>query len=131
MNWREWVYSTLSSDAALLEVVPIGSMYGAGSVGDRPENKPFIIIRLSPSTRVNSFWSDSNVVVWVHDDPGDYARIDQVIDLCRRALDKKIPGRPGGIVAEWTGDSADLADDGYGTITRNTSYRLVSSEEPT
>lgn len=128
MNWREWIYSRLVNDQDLTRIVPIPSIYGAGSIGDRPEGKPFIVIRMSP-TQVNRFSSVHNVTLWVHDEAGDYALIDQVIDLCKAALNRVLPKQPGGIVVEWTGDSTDLADDGYGTITRNSSYRLITSED--
>lgn len=127
MNWREWVYQTLLNDEELMDLVPVGSVFGAGAVGTRPESKPFVVIRMGP-TQYNSFWSAANVQIWVHDEPGDYGRIDQIIDRCKSVLNRKTVDRLGGIVSEWTGDSTDLADDGYGTITRNTSYRLVTSE---
>jgi hypothetical protein len=130
MNWRQWIYEQLISDPQVTELVPAGSIYGSGSIGAPPASKPFLIIRMDP-TQVgrSSAWSVANATIWAHDEPGDFGRIDEVLLRVRRALNRKIPGQPGGITVEWSGDSTDLADDGYGTISRNASYRLITLEE--
>jgi hypothetical protein len=66
----------------------------------------------------------------VHDEPGDYTRIDEILYRVKSLL-PTLDGQSNGlghvVSIEWTGDSEDLADDGHGTITRNTGFSLVGS----
>jgi hypothetical protein len=125
MNYRIWCYERLTTDVQLASVVPPTSVFGAGAVGAVPSAKPFIVLRFGPRTA--SIGSIGNLTVWAHDEPGDYELIDEILGHARRLLDGAVPGVPGMITSEWTSDSTDLADDGYGTITKNSSYRLIES----
>lgn len=127
MTYREWCYSRLTNDVMLASIVPPTSVYGAGSIGAIPAEKPFIVMRFGPVTR--SIGNVGTLTVWAHDEPGDYAKIDNILWHVRRLLDRAIPGEPGLITLQWTSDSADLADDGFGTITKNSSYRLTESSQ--
>jgi hypothetical protein len=66
----------------------------------------------------------------VHDQPGDYTKIDAIIYRLRSLIPSLVPSRDTqgwlqGVV--WEGDSEDLTDDGHRTIARNTSFTLVGS----
>lgn len=97
---------------------------------DTPQNRPFLQIRWGRNDEGLDVVTRRNVVIWVHDEPGDYARIDTIILRLREFLPSLI-GQTNGlgwvVGVEWAGDSEDLSDDGHKTITRNTSFVLVGS----
>jgi hypothetical protein len=127
MNVREWLYQTLTNTVPLAAQVA-DRIYGAGSMETATRDKPYIVIRLEPSlpTLKEGIVDQQDVSVWVHDEPGSYVRITELLGIIRTALtstDRKVNGF---IACQWQGDSADLADDLLGTIVRNGSYRLMS-----
>lgn len=100
---------------------------------DTPQSRPFLQLRwgINAVGLAKTQVSRRTLVVWVHDQPGDYSvKIDPII-VRLRALLPTLEGLSNGaghvISVEWTGDSEDLADDGHGTITRNTGFSLVGS----
>lgn len=97
---------------------------------DTPEDRPFLQLRWGRNGVGLDVVTRRDLVIWVHDEPGDYGRIDSII-LRLRALLPGLEGTSNGLghlmVAEWTGDSEDLADDGHRTITRTTSFSLVGT----
>lgn len=110
-----------------LGIVPLGVL--TGDV-DTPEQRPFIQARWNNTTPGIDVASRRDVVLWVHDTPGDYDRIDSVIRRIKTIMASLVgvPHSAGHLmVAEWTGDSADLTDDGHGTITRTTSFSVVGT----
>lgn len=127
MNWRAWVYEKLSTAPEVTSIIPADQIYGAGALNLVPTTRPFITLRFMPAIRNVVNGRNDEVVVWVHDEPGDYGRIDEALAAVRTVLDEHVPDLPGSIVVRWQGESQDLADDGYGTITRNASYLLVGT----
>jgi hypothetical protein len=65
----------------------------------------------------------------VHDDLGDYARINSVLKALYDRLHHRnnIHDGAGNEITQmdWQGDSSDLFDPGYRTITRTTTFNLV------
>jgi hypothetical protein len=126
---RELVRAMIIADGALasLGVVPSGVF--AGDI-DTPQERPFIQLRWGRTDIGLDVVNRRNVVIWVHDEPNDYGRVDAILIRLRYVL-AALPGLAtslGHVVAvEWLGDSEDLADTGHGTITRTTSYSLVGS----
>lgn len=126
---RTIVRLALTADAPLatLGVVPEGVL--SGDV-DTPEQRPFIQLRWNNTSPGLDVVSRRDLVVWIHDMPGDYDRIDSVIRRIKTVMASLVGvAHSSGhlMVAEWTGDSADLTDDGHGTITRTTSFSLVGT----
>lgn len=129
MDWRTWVYDKLRLNAPLLLLVPVGSIYGAGSLQGVPANKPFVVINFGPESPMlkdgfSPVATGQFATVYVHDSPGDFLRINQILNAIREALIGQVVG-VGGICAEWLGDSADLADDVYKTNMRNGEYKFI------
>lgn len=122
MDWRNWVRDSLIAAAPIGEV-PAAGIFSGGTFTGSPEDKPFIEITMGVDVPFGPGRS-GNVTIWVHDDSQTYMRIDAAIAAIKEVLDGKRASGDG-IVSEWTGDSNDLADDGYKTITRNTTYRLI------
>lgn len=67
-----------------------------------------------------------NAQIWAHDQPGSYQRIDSLLAAVRAALVGPV-ALPGAIACRWQGDSQDLADDGLGTITRNSAFVFIGT----
>lgn len=126
---RELVYAAVTQDATIIAagVVPDGVI--ATDV-DTPQERPFIQIRWGRNDTGLDVITRRQVTIWVHDEPGDYARIDLIILRLRQLLPSLV-GMSNGlghvVGVEWTGDSEDLADDGHRTITRWASFSLVGS----
>ena len=97
---------------------------------DTPTQWPFIVQRWEETTPAYGLVGTQGLTVWVHDQPGDYARINTLLEWIKSALTAMVHvnGGDGRIVTQidWTGDSSDLFDDGWGTITRNAGFRVVS-----
>lgn len=149
INWRSLVWNMLQSLPDEVAFLSADSIYGPGSLKETPATKPFVMFILRErSSALNpgvAHWQD--VEIHVHDEPGSYVRIDQTIDaihgifpcddsgffpwpqvnpVTTLAWDGAL-GAAHAIGARFQGDSADSADDYYGTITRYASYRLVGS----
>lgn len=129
MDWRSWAYQNLiEAGNPILDILPAGSVYGAGSLKGSPAKKPFLVLRFGPKVRRRQEGPYSRTLeVWIHDEPGDYMQIESLIPLVRAQLEGQV-ALPGAVSCEWSGDSSDLADDGFNTITRNTLFVLVGSD---
>lgn len=133
MEWRVWMRTQLAGHAPLTAIIPADHQYPAGSLDAAPD-KPFIEIKVGPRqpgpfAGVGENYAD----VWVHDEAGTYMTIDAAIEEIKAALSgaerSQAVSASGGVVAQWTGDSDELADDGYGTICRYTSFKLNGREQ--
>ena len=126
MDWRLWSYELIRTNQPIVDVIE-ERVFGSGSVDKVPERKPFIIIRQdAPLPDLNDgdapLIASTTLTVWVHDEPGSYARIDRILGYVRGILVGQVPGA---VACTWLGDSGDLSDDTFKTITRNGSFRLV------
>lgn len=145
INWRALVYAMLSS----LSDGGGPTVHASGSLDQAPGTKPFVVFVLRErDSALNpgvAHWQD--LEIHVHDEPGSYTRIDGIISdihdifpcddsgffpwpqtnpVTSDPWDTGL-GATHAIGARFQGDSADSADDYYGTITRYASYRLVGS----
>jgi hypothetical protein len=128
---RAVVRSAIIADSTLigLGVVPEGVL--SGDV-DTPEPRPFLNLKWG-TTNPSPFGlaaMRTNLVVWVHDDPNDYERIDAICRRLRVLLEGLIGQQDiNDYVSQisWTGDSGDLKDDGHRTIARQSNYTLNGS----
>lgn len=126
MDWRTWAYAKLTANAGVGALVQDADVHGSGSLEGSPA-RPFIMLRFGPTVRgAYAGTSQTELQVWVHDEPGDYLRIQAILQAVRAALEGVVASA-GAHVARWQGESQDLADDGYGTITRWASYNLVGT----
>lgn len=126
---RALVRSALTDDPTLAARGVVPQAVLSGDV-DTPEERPFLQLRWNNTTPALDVVSRRDLVIWVHDTPGDYERIDSIIRRIKTIMSGLVglPHPEGHVmVCEWTGDSADLADDGHGTITRTTSFSIVGT----
>lgn len=126
---RVLIRQAIAQDPTIQSLGVVPGMVQAGDM-DSPEGRPFINLRWSVTTPGMGGVDFRQVVIWVHDEPGDFDRIDQIIRRIKDILSAMV-GQPHAYgylnQAEWLGDSEDLVDDGHGTITRTTSFRLVGT----
>lgn len=131
---RELVYQTIANDTQLHALGLTVDAVSSGDV-DSPAERPYVVLRWGETTpgvdkdtrRVNS----RNLVVWIHDQPGDYTRIDQILKRIRTVLiglyaAQTSTGWLTGV--DWTTDSSDLSDDVTGTIARTSAYQVIGSD---
>lgn len=128
IDWRVWLKVKLDNGTTAT-LVPAKRIYGAGRFEDDPGERPFIVIRCGPESR-GPFPGATvrTATIWVHDDPGSYMTIDSILAAIKSDLEGAVT-EAGGVAARWTGDSTELADEGFKTITRNTSYQLNGKEQ--
>lgn len=128
MNWRQWIYTTLNANAPFAALVPSTSVFSDGALTGRVDKNPFVVIRLMPMTRelAEGVAHGQNAEIWAHDQPGSYSRIDSILAAVRGALSGQV-ALPGAIACRWQSDSVDFADDGLGTISRNSLFRCYGT----
>lgn len=128
MNWRQWIHQTLIASAPVTAIVPAASIFGSGPAEARIDAKPFIIIRMMPSTIAvkEGIAYKTGAQIWAHDAPGSYVRIDSVLSAVTGAL-SGVVALPGAVRCTAQGRSQDLADDGFDTITKYASFELVGT----
>lgn len=106
-----------------------GATYAANAL-DATKERPFVVMRWENRPKSFGDRGVQGLTVWVHDQPGDYTRVDKMLAEIRSVLTSMVhvAGVDGMTVTQidWTGDSADLWDDGFRTITRNAGFSVVS-----
>lgn len=127
---RRLIYDLLSSDATLMALLP-GGLYGDRSLVETPSVKPFgVLMHEGPSNGMSARVNRSTVVLWVHDEVGDYTRIEAALRRARALLLAAVQVEKNGVwlmEADWSGDSVDLYDDARGTNVKNATFPLVGS----
>ena len=63
---------------------------------------------------------------WANDDPGDYLRIDRMLELVRLAIES-IPSQGLFLEARWVETGVDLKDDIMGTINRYIRFQTTGT----
>jgi len=126
---RTLVYQAIIGDSTLNSLGITGPSSFAVDV-DTPSARPFLQLRWGRNDEGLDVSTRRSLVIWVHDKPGDYTKIDNIILRLRTLIPTLISSRDAngwlqGV--EWTGDSEDLTDDGHRTIARNTGFVLVGS----
>lgn len=127
MDARGWAYNRLSELPEFVALVPMSSVYAAGSLTGSPATKPFVVVRLDTlDVELNDadvpHVARQNLTFMVHDEPGSYVRIDAILGVLRRWLPGSVPSA---IACTWLGDSGDLAEDTYGTIMKQAVFQVT------
>lgn len=99
---------------------------------DSFEGRPFLNLKWGTTNPApfGGVAQQTTLVIWVHDSPNDYERVDAIL----RRLRVLMPSLVGMTDVQdyvsqiaWTGDGPDLKDDGHRTITRVGNYTLNGS----
>lgn len=138
---RNLIFSKLSTDSELLTMLGNADyIYSFGAVelssDGTPVPKSFIVLRYgSPAPGVGPV-KRNPLTVYVHDSAKkgyDYTLIDSILMRVRKVLLSIIGEHDssGGWITkiDWNGDSDDLTDFGYGTITKNGTFTAIASLE--
>lgn len=126
MAARAAVYSLLDEDAEL-GTIGVQAVYASNSI-DTPGEEFFLVIRWeTPEVAFKNKGTD-HCTVWAHDRQRDYGRIDQALERVKELLTSTVhrTGDDGWTMtcAEWRGDSPDLVDGGFNTLTRNSDFAI-------
>jgi len=130
VDWRIWLFDRLRENTGVTELVPVESMYGAGSLEASPADKPFVVIHVGSEVTEIPGISRTMATVWAHDEVGNYLTIDDLLQRVRNTLcgNGETTGQvltSGGIAARWVGDGPDQSDPVLGTLMRSSTYRLL------
>ena len=98
-----------------------GGVHQSTSLQKAPEQKPFIMYRSiahRPRNRGDDgdITRDESFLVFVHDVPGDYLKIDSVLDQLRGLFVNAKDESEGVARCTWLEDSEDFRDEDMGTI---------------
>jgi len=119
---RVWIYSRLKNDSLLnVPTLVDGRVYATTSLNTAPKAWPFIMYR--QTSDVDWMRGDDQdqcradgYMVFFHDKPGDYLKIDTLIAHAQR-LFKDVVDQPNGIIrSSWLETSEDFRDEDMGTI---------------
>jgi hypothetical protein len=133
---RIFVNQIIVADAQSTSPGTLGSMgLKAGSIfaaeaADDIKAYPFLTMRWGITQRGVADVSRQTFDVWCHDRDRDYLLIDAILKRIRSLLTSAGPGKAEAdwvTQIDWQGDGPDAHDDGYDTVTRNSSYILIGS----
>lgn len=132
MSVRQFVFETLKNDAVLRPLVAERVFQGE-SLNHSTQVKPFLVYRLGNDTsellaEVDTTAHRQFLQVYVHDEPADYSRIDQMCDGVRGAF-RAVNGSgvEGIYTVTYLETSRDLDDPVLATIFRYVRFQLVMS----
>lgn len=132
---RAAVVSTIIADPALtamgFDASNVRTNYDAEQ---RPTDSIFMVLRWGPlDVDPRIMRGTRNLTIWVHiyrEYSTDYVRIDKVIDRLQELLTDiiDVPGEDGYTLTlmDFDGVSDDMKDDGYQTICRSVSFKVLS-----
>lgn len=130
MTIRSIVLQKVVGTTALTSLIPADNWWSSGSLKD--ENappRPFVVIRYGVVNAGMAHIHRGSVTFWIHDDLGDYSKINAVLKVLYDTLNgqEHLSDTDGNevIKVEWDNTSSDLFDPGYRTITRNITFNLV------
>lgn len=119
---RVAVYRALIDSVDLRALVE--DRVGAASSFNKQSERPLVAIRSHTDFPVAKVGRRQYIQVWGHDDPGDYMRIDEVLRLCRVAIEGIVPVDDL-LEAKWIETSVDLRDDVMDSIARYSRFQLT------
>lgn len=132
-SMRVIAYDAFRTTPAIVAIV--GDRIKAASSVDKQMKRPLIALRAHTDFPVGghsgrSFGRREYLQVWVHDNPGDYLRIDEVLRLCRNALEA-VPHSDDFLEAKWIETGVDLRDDRMESITRYSRFQFTFARRET
>jgi hypothetical protein len=131
MTLRKTTWEYLTTDAPLLAVIPAERWFSLGGVKDRPAT-PYAVLAWFGSVESVGLNLINLLQVQIHDDPGSYARIEDIHVLVQDRLKaaQQYVGLTGYrlVQADYTGVSADLIDPDRRTGFQYTSWSVVGGK---
>lgn len=127
MTIRETIYSAIQNDAELQAIAPGVEVWNIEAVDNPERQKPFLVTAWADDRGRFGRPGRRDLLVWAHDDGGDYSLIDRMLERVRKLLVAMIH-QEGVTLVEYTGSSPDLYDIGFRTITRNYGFRVIGAD---
>lgn len=150
MTSRVWAYNRLATDSALLLIIGtsvtddqgttdplddtvtvVPRVFASTRVITAPKLKPFIMYR--QTSEVEGFRGDDGAhtlttgfMIFAHDEPGDYLKIDTMIGHIRRLFADIVDQAEGIVRSRYIETSDDLRDDDMGTIMKYARIQVIS-----
>lgn len=128
MAARAALFSMIKEDPELL-TLGLEEVYPTNAV-DTPREDFFAVIQWGPSTTAFKTTGTDRVTIWLHDTNRDYGRINDGLARLKELLTGTVhrEGEDGIVLSasEWNGESQDLFDSGYETVTRYADFTTVS-----
>lgn len=89
--------------------------------------RPFVTYRMHTDFPLNKGLGRREYAqIWANDDPGDYLRIDEILRLCRLAVEAA-PPKDDFLEARWIETGVDLSDQAMGTINRYIRFQFTGT----
>ena len=128
MSARAALQTLLEEDAALQDL-GLEAVYPTNAV-DTPAEQFFAIIRWNPTEAAFGVSGVDRFQIWFHDREKDYGRITEGLRIVRSLVPAQthLSGSDNWVLstATWRGESDDLYDGGYETLTRYADFDGVS-----
>lgn len=129
MSTRTWLYQRMTGSVPLMTLLP-GGIHQSTSLNVAPHLKPYIMYRMTSD--VGNFRGDdgeqarsNGYMVFAHDVPGDYLKIDAVMEQLK-TLFQDIVDQPNGVIKSfWLETSDDIRDDDMGTIMKFARIQII------
>lgn len=127
---RVWVHQRMKNHAPLTALV--STRIAAATAQEKaPDTKPFIVHRAiselpdlrgddTVRTRTDTY------LIFVHDVPGDYMQIDQILSILRQLFENVSDQEENIIRSTWIENSEDFRDDDMGTILKYARIQVKS-----
>ena len=111
--------------------IPPERWFGSGAVTDTPP-RPFAEIKFGGRFPGIGVVARRRLEVWIHDDEGDYDRIEKWLQHSKERLNGAEHQSDGDgneiVLCSWVSDSTDLYDDGYRTNCMMSAFEIVGKE---
>ena len=89
--------------------------------------RPFVTFRMHTDFPLNrGLGRREYCQIWANDEPGDYMTIDEILRLCRLAVEG-IPSDKDFLEARWIETGVDLSDQAMGTINRYIRFQFTNT----
>lgn len=114
-------------DEALMTLIPEDNWYERSAITSIPTENRFAVLAGAGTLPGIGGYRVQSYEIWVHDRPGTYDNINTAIERMVELLDGKSSESAFGSVMsfEYVGESADLEDPDFRTVTRSLSLRVV------
>lgn len=135
---RTWLYSRLSTDPALASAIGVGlaqlpdRVIQGENMDTRLIPRPYLVYTLGNKT--DELLSEEDTVarqfftIFIHDDPSDYMRIDELVNIVKARLRLQQSSSGKVIHVQHLETSRDLDDSTLGTILRYVRFQAMMEE---
>jgi len=134
---RQWVFTTLSNDSGVSEIVPGDRILSNQSGMTAQIDRPFIVLKFGNDSDEGQF-DDPDIPqrphrqfleIWCHDSRPSYTQIDELVAAVRQALRTSQDAPDSYIMAaKYLETSADMIDESMDTVLRYLRFQLIMSQ---